>query len=65
MQRLREAGIGIALDDFGAGYTSLELVTRMPLSAMHFERSFLAGAMDDKLRARIVRAVVDVAQGIG
>lgn len=65
LQRLREAGIGIALDDFGAGYTSLELVTRMPLSAMHFERSFLAGAMDDKLRARIVRAVVDVAQGIG
>lgn len=65
LQELRDLGIKIALDDFGTGYTSLQLVSRMPITAMHFERSFLEGAMGNPVRSSIVQAVVGVAQGVG
>ncbi|GAB2783752.1 hypothetical protein GCM10027040_07240 [Halomonas shantousis] len=40
---LREAGFGVALDDFGAGYTSISFLQDIPFSSVKIDRSLTAG----------------------
>lgn len=43
IHRLREAGFGVAVDDFGAGYTSLNLLRDMAFSCVKLDRSLTSG----------------------
>ena len=42
LQRLKSRGIGLALDDFGVGYSSLAHLHRLPVDAVKLDRAFLA-----------------------
>ncbi len=44
MRRLHERGIGVALDDFGSGYTAFNLLQRLPLAAIKLDYSLLHAA---------------------
>jgi EAL domain-containing protein (putative c-di-GMP-specific phosphodiesterase class I) len=39
--RLRDLGVGISLDDFGSGHTSLDQLEQLPLTEVKFDRSLL------------------------
>jgi diguanylate cyclase (GGDEF)-like protein len=43
--RLRSAGVRIAVDDFGSGYSSLGLSTRLPVDVLKLDRSFVSGLL--------------------
>ncbi len=45
---LREAGVHIALDDFGKGYSSLSYLTRLPISILKIDRSFIEAIEDSE-----------------
>ncbi|MFT2720354.1 putative bifunctional diguanylate cyclase/phosphodiesterase [Deinococcus sp. A31D244] len=45
LSALRAAGIQIALDDFGAGYSSLSLLSRLPVDVIKLDRTFLTEAL--------------------
>jgi EAL domain-containing protein (putative c-di-GMP-specific phosphodiesterase class I) len=65
LTELPSAGVRLALDDFGAGYTSLEQLRRLPVAHVKIDRS-LVGAVDrSDDDASIVAAVIQFAHALG
>ncbi|MFQ6556865.1 EAL domain-containing protein [Pseudomonas sp. Lb2C1-1] len=59
MLRLRQAGFTLSIDDFGTGYSSLSHLSKMPVSELKIDRSFIAQLHDAKQR-EIVKAIVQL-----
>ncbi|HEY0682967.1 MAG TPA: EAL domain-containing protein [Steroidobacter sp.] len=65
LHRLRALGLAIALDDFGTGYSSLSSLERLPLTRVKLDRSLIE-SIDTNTRSRsIVRAIVEMCNGLG
>jgi diguanylate cyclase (GGDEF)-like protein/PAS domain S-box-containing protein len=64
LRALRDAGLRISVDDFGTGYSSLAYLTRLPLSTLKIDRSFVNAAISDAGAATIVKMVIDMAQSL-
>jgi diguanylate cyclase (GGDEF)-like protein/PAS domain S-box-containing protein len=64
LSEIATAGVGVALDDFGAGYASLGHLRRLPLTQVKIDRSLVAtlGQNDD---LPIVAAVTSFAHALG
>jgi diguanylate cyclase (GGDEF)-like protein len=60
---LREAGVGIAFDDYGTGYASLSLLKRFPLTRLKIDRSFVTGMLASHQDVTIVRAILQLGRG--
>ena len=61
LRRLREIGIGIAVDDFGTGQSSLSYLKDFPVDTVKVDRSFVMGVAARSSDQSIVRAVLLVA----
>jgi EAL domain-containing protein (putative c-di-GMP-specific phosphodiesterase class I) len=61
---LTSTGVGLALDDFGAGYTSLEQLRRLPVSQVKIDRSLIAALDRSEDDASIVGAVIQFAHAL-
>lgn len=64
-ERLRAAGVTIALDDFGTGFASLTHLRDLPVDRIKIDKSFVLGLAAQGRNVPIVRAIVDLAQGLG
>lgn len=65
IQRLRDAGARIAIDDFGAGYSSYQTLRYLDVDRIRIDRSFVAGMLADSRDETIVRSVIDLAHRLG
>jgi diguanylate cyclase (GGDEF)-like protein len=65
LQRLRDLGIDVAMDDFGTGYFSLSHLKRLAVNIIKIDRSFVAGLGRERTDDAIVHAVIDLARRLG
>ena len=65
LNAFRDRGVRIALDDFGTGYSSLSYLSRMPLTSLKVDKSFVSGLPDDGDNRAIVRAILAMADSLG
>ncbi|ODS65316.1 MAG: Diguanylate phosphodiesterase [Bordetella sp. SCN 67-23] len=62
---LRAVGVRFAADDFGTGYSCLRHLKCCPITTLKIDQSFVAGLVDDARDRTIVRAVIQLAHGLG
>lgn len=62
LDRFRQQGFKIAVDDFGIGYSSLEYLLRFPLDAIKIDRAFITHITGTRADRAIVRGVAVMAQ---
>jgi len=62
---IRDLGVGLALDDFGAGFASLCMLKRLPLSIVKIDRSLVRGLPNDREDAAIVQAAIAAGHALG
>jgi diguanylate cyclase (GGDEF)-like protein len=62
---LAARGIGISVDDFGMGYTSLSQLRGMPIAEIKIDRAFVSDLLTDAESRAIVRSVIELAHGLG
>ena len=63
--RMRIRNIGVSIDDFGTGHSSLRELQRMPFSEMKIDRSFVTDMAKNKDYAIIVQSIIDLAHNLG
>jgi EAL domain-containing protein (putative c-di-GMP-specific phosphodiesterase class I) len=65
LTRFRIKGIGLAIDDFGTGYSSLMQLRQLPFTEVKIDRFFVSDAVNSQESRLIIKAIVDLAHGLG
>lgn len=61
---LKGLGVRISIDDFGAGYSSLGYVHRLPIDKLKIDASFVRGLEAGGKRRAIVKTIVDLCRNL-
>ena len=62
---LEQIGVAVALDDFGAGYTSLHALRDLPFRTLKIDKGFVDDCCADPRSAAIIHAVTSVGRALG
>jgi EAL domain-containing protein (putative c-di-GMP-specific phosphodiesterase class I) len=64
-EQLQANGIKIAIDDFGAGYSSFSSLRELPFAELKIDRSFVLGCATDATNAALCQTAIDLAHRFG
>ncbi|MGB5346633.1 MAG: EAL domain-containing protein [Woeseia sp.] len=65
LEKLRDIGIGLVIDDFGVGYSSLARLARLPIQAIKIDRSFIERCASDSPERAVCAATIAMAKSLG
>jgi diguanylate cyclase (GGDEF)-like protein/PAS domain S-box-containing protein len=65
LQRLHEAGVRLAVDDFGTGFSSLRQLRHFPVDVIKVDRTFVQGVGTDAKDTAITANVISLAHALG
>ncbi len=65
LARLRALGVGVSLDDFGIGYSSLSYLRSFPFDRIKIDMSFVRDLGRREDAAKIIRATIGLANALG
>ena len=64
IHELKQKGIKIAMDDFGAGHSSLTLLTRCPIDTLKIDKEVTCQIKDDDKSRIVVQSMIDLAKSL-
>jgi diguanylate cyclase (GGDEF)-like protein len=64
LNQIHDVGVGISIDDFGVGYSSLSALKRLPVDALKIDQSFVRDIVADRDDLEIVGAVTAMAHNL-
>ncbi|MDE2052678.1 MAG: EAL domain-containing protein, partial [Gammaproteobacteria bacterium] len=62
LERLRAAGVRVAVDDFGTGYSSLSRLSELPIDTLKIDRSFISRLPNDRSGCTLVSTIISLAR---
>jgi diguanylate cyclase (GGDEF)-like protein len=65
LRELRAVGVGVAIDDFGAGYTSLSFLKTLPVRSLKIDRGFVTDLIGSSQDEAVARSVVALGHDLG
>lgn len=65
LERIREMGVNISIDDFGTSYSSLGYLKRFPVSSIKIDQSFVRDMTEDADDAAITKAIIAMGNVLG
>lgn len=65
MNALAELGVRFSLDDFGTGFSSFVHLSRLPISLLKIDKSFVEQLARRPQNSRLVRAMISLAHNLG
>jgi EAL domain-containing protein (putative c-di-GMP-specific phosphodiesterase class I) len=65
LRELHDTGLQLAIDDFGAGWSSLGRLRDLPVQVVKIDRSFLTGVPSSAPGAAIVGAMLSLVEALG
>ncbi len=65
LNQLKRSGFSISMDDFGSGYSSLNLLREIPIDVLKLDREFIREGIDSRRTRTIIRCIVDMAAELG
>lgn len=64
MHKLHEIGFKLSLDDFGSGYSSLNMLKDMPVDVVKIDKEFFSDTMNTQKGRAVISTVVDLAKNL-
>lgn len=65
INELRSAGFLVEMDDFGSGYSSLNMLKDMPLDVLKIDMKFLGHSEEEKKTRRILQGIINLSEDLG
>jgi len=65
LSELRDCGFKICLDDFGAGFSSLSYLMRLPLDVIKIDRAFVSDICSSPSSLILIKGVIDIINSLG
>ena len=65
LQRIRELGVEVSIDDYGTGYSSLSYIRSLPVDTLKLDRCFINNVCTDKADRAIVSSTIMLAHDLG
>jgi diguanylate cyclase (GGDEF)-like protein len=62
VNKLRKNGFKIEMDDFGSGYSSLNMLTSLPIDALKLDMKFIKNITEDTKACRLVEIMIQIAR---
>ena len=62
VSHLRQMGFEIEMDDFGSGYSSLNMLSDMPIDVLKMDMKFVRNIENSEMDFRLVELILDIAK---
>ena len=65
VKQLRDMGFTVEMDDFGSGYSSLNMISRLPIDALKLDMQFIRNAFSERRDTSMLEIVFEIAEMLG